>query len=100
MLVDGEFHEEPLLLPLLSRCSLVHQGLRNIEQRLMTCDEAGIAKQHMCIYTSSWYHPSTAYNCKRTRSLMSYGKSKYHLHDTFPPQECITRSAQGSSSIV
>jgi len=41
-MVSGDFHEQPLAfdLSLLSRCSLVHQGLRSIEQCLVTCDES------------------------------------------------------------
>ena len=45
---------------------------------------------------SSRYMPGPAYNCERTRSLMSYGNLKYHLHVNKCPPCSPTRPAQGS----
>ena len=52
------------------------------------------------MYTSSWYLLSTTFNCKRTRSLGSYGKSKCHFTIAQPPHKSTARSAQGLSSIA
>ena len=51
---------------------------------------------YIYIYTSSWYMPGPAYNCKCTRSLMSYAEPKYTFACVQVAQKLYTMSAQGS----